>query len=256
MDSWLFVLLIIGGFGAGFVDAVVGGGGLIQIPLLFSAMPTQAPATLFGTNKIASIVGTGAASVQYLRRIRIDKKLTATGVAFAGTGAWLGASAVAFLDPTVVRPLILVLLILVALHTFRDKRFGQASEANEVIQYTRAHYTRIALIAAGVGFYDGFFGPGTGSFFIFLLIRLMKFDFLRASATAKILNFFTNLAALLFFGVSGTILWSVGLSMAAANLLGALSGSYFAIRLGTGFVRRVFLIVVSALILKMAYDLL
>jgi len=256
MDSWLYALLIVGGFGAGFVDAVVGGGGLIQIPLLFSAMPTHTPATLFGTNKIASIVGTGAASVQYLRRIKINKRLTATGVVFAGAGAWIGASAVAFLDPEFVRPLILVLLILVALHTFRDKRFGQATNSNEAIEYTRTHYTRIALIAAGVGFYDGFFGPGTGSFFIFLLIRLLNFDFLRASATAKILNFFTNLAALLFFGVSGTVLWTVGLSMAAANLLGALTGSYFAIRLGTGFVRRVFLGVVSALIVKMAYDLL
>jgi len=254
MDSWLFVLLLIGGFSAGFVDAVVGGGGLIQVPLLFSALPTQAPATLFGTNKIASIVGTAAASVQYLRRIKIDPKLTGTGVIFATAGSLLGASAVAFLDPTLVRPLILVLLILVAIHTFRNKNFGQTTdEANPV--YTKHHFRIIALIAATVGFYDGFFGPGTGSFFIFLFIRLLRFDFLRASATAKILNFFTNLSALAFFGASGTVLWTVGLSMAAANLAGAVTGSHLAMRLGTGFVRRVFLIVVTALILKMAYDL-
>lgn len=255
MDSWLYVLLLIGGFGAGFVDAVVGGGGLIQVPLLFSALPTQTPATLFGTNKIASIVGTAAASIQYLRRIKIDPKLTATGVAFATVGSLLGASAVAFLDPSLVRPLILVLLILVAVHTFRDKNFGQSSDDANLV-YTKRHFRTIALIAFGVGFYDGFFGPGTGSFFIFLFIRLLRFDFLRASATAKILNFFTNLSALAFFGASGTVLWTVGLSMAAANLAGAVTGSHFAMRLGTGFVRRVFLIVVGALILKMAYDLL
>jgi len=256
MDSWLMALLLVGGFGAGFVDAVVGGGGLIQIPLLFSALPTQPPATLFGTNKIASIVGTAAASVQYLRRIKLETKLTVIGVLFAITGAWLGASAVAFLNPTVVRPLILILLILVAVHTFRNKHFGLSSEEDPFPSSPMIRYRKIGLIALTVGFYDGFFGPGTGSFFIFLLIRILNFDFLRASATAKILNFFTNLSALLFFGASGTVLWSIGLAMAVANLSGALTGSYFALRLGTSFVRKVFLFVVSTLILKMAYDLL
>jgi uncharacterized membrane protein YfcA len=254
MDEWLVVLLLIGGFGAGFVDAVVGGGGLIQIPLLFSALPGHPPATLFGTNKIASIVGTAAASVQYLRRIRIAPLLTGVGVLGALTGSWFGANTVAYLDPSVVRPFVLLLLIAVAVYTFMKKDFGIAA-GPEAAPSPRA-YARIVTIGLTIGFYDGFFGPGTGSFFIFLLVRFLQFDFLRASATAKVLNFSTNLAAIVFFGISGTVLWQIGLAMAAANLLGAVTGSHFALRFGTGFVRRVFLGVVSVLILKMAYDLL
>ncbi|QID19652.1 TSUP family transporter [Nitrogeniibacter mangrovi] len=253
MSEWTLFALLAGAFGAGFVDAVVGGGGLIQVPLLFSLLPGQPPATLFGTNKIASIFGTGTASVQYARRIALDRNLVLIGAGCALFGAWWGARMVSYLDPTIVRPLVLVLLIAVAAYTFRNKNFGTTPA---VALGHRQGFSRIIPIALCVGFYDGFLGPGTGSFFIFLLIRFLGMDFLRASATAKILNFATNLAAISFFAFTGAVLWSVGLAMAVANIAGAVTGSTLALRHGAGFVRRIFITVVVALIAKMAYELL
>ncbi len=253
MDEWLVLVLVCSAFGAGFVDAVVGGGGLIQIPVLFSAFPNAPPATLFGTNKIASIVGTASASLQYARRVPLNLLLTLTGAAVAFAGAWLGANSVAYIEPTIVRPMVLVLLVMVAIYTFRHKHFGQTDNAKEIS--TSKQQRRLALIAIVVGYYDGFFGPGTGSFFIFLIIRFLGMNFLRASATSKILNFSTNLAALSYFSTSGTVFWQTGLLMACANLLGAVAGSHLAIRHGSRFVRKIFLFVVVGLISKLAWDL-
>jgi len=253
MDEWLLVLLAIGGFSAGFVDAVVGGGGLIQIPLLFSAFPQQIPAVIFGTNKIASIFGTATAAIHFAKRIRFDLRLTAAGAAFALLGSFIGARSVAYLDPEVARPLVLAMLIGVAAYTFKNKNFGAATGEQSVVG--RPAYFRLCLIAIAIGFYDGFFGPGTGSFFIFLMIRFLRMDFLRASATAKVLNFATNLAAIGYFATIDAVLWQVGLTMAVANILGAVTGSHMALKHGAGFVRKLFLVVVIALISKMAYDM-
>lgn len=253
MDEWLLLLLAIGGFSAGFVDAVVGGGGLIQIPLLFSAFTQQIPAVIFGTNKIASIFGTATAAVQFAKRIRFDLRLTAAGAAFALLGSFLGARSVSYLDPDIARPLVLVMLIGVALYTFKNKNFGTGPDENRI--EGKIAYLRLCTIAILIGFYDGFFGPGTGSFFIFLMIRFLRMDFLRASATAKVLNFSTNLAAIGYFASIDAILWKVGLVMAAANILGAITGSHLALKHGAGFVRKLFLAVVVALITKMAYDM-
>ncbi|WP_230970188.1 sulfite exporter TauE/SafE family protein [Nitrogeniibacter aestuarii] len=253
MDEWLLILLALGGFSAGFVDAVVGGGGLIQIPLLFSAFTQHVPAVIFGTNKIASIFGTATAAVHFAKRIKFDLKLTAVGALFALGGSFLGARSVAYLDPEVARPLVLAMLVAVAIYTFKNKNFGTASD-DELVE-GRSAYIRLGLIAVAIGFYDGFFGPGTGSFFIFLMIRFLRMDFLRASATAKVLNFATNLAAIGYFASIDAVLWQVGLTMAVANVLGAITGSHLAIKHGAGFVRRLFLVVVVALISKMAYDM-
>lgn len=239
-------------FVAGFVDAVVGGGGLVQIPALFAAYPSALPATLFGTNKIASIVGTSSAALQYARRVRIPWRIALPGALFALVGAWYGARAVAWMPVEHVRPLVLVLLILVAIYTFVRKDFGTATSSG---RQSRRDVLTTVFIATAVGFYDGFFGPGTGSFFIFLLVRFVSLDFLHASATAKILNVATNLAALAFFTGNVALLWQVGIVMALCNLAGALIGSRLALRHGAAFVRTIFLGVVSVLILKMAFDL-
>lgn len=247
----LFVVLGLAAFSAGFVDAVVGGGGLIQIPALFAAFPATAPATLFGTNKVASIVGTTSAALQYSRRVAIPWRVALPGALAALIGAWYGAKAVAYLPPTVLRPLILVLLLLVAVYTFMRKDLGAVSREG-------VHGRRSAVVALAIGgiigFYDGFFGPGTGSFLIFLFIRFLGMDFLRASVTAKILNVATNFAAIGFFASNVEILWKLGLIMAVCNLSGAIIGSRTALRHGTGFVRKMFLCVVSVLIAKLAYD--
>lgn len=249
--EWMFVVLGLAAFCAGFVDAVVGGGGLIQIPALFAAFPSTAPAVLFGTNKVASIIGTASAAIQYSRRVSIPWRVALPGAIAALIGAWYGAKAVAYLSPTVLRPVILVLLILVALYTFLRKDLGSVSREG-------VHGARSALIAVVIGgvigFYDGFFGPGTGSFLIFLFIRLLGMDFLRASVTAKVVNVSTNFAAIAYFANNVEILWKLALIMAVCNLTGAVVGSRTALRHGTGFVRVMFLAVVSVLIAKLAYD--
>lgn len=249
------VLLALGlaAFFAGFVDAIVGGGGLIQIPALFAAFPATQPATLFGTNKIASIVGTSSAAVQYARRVAIPWRVALPGALAALMGAWYGARAVAHLPAELLRPVILLLLVLVAIYTFVRKDFGaHAQEAG----HGRRDIVIAFAIGGAVGFYDGFFGPGTGSFLIFLFVRCIGMDFLRASVTAKIVNVATNFAAIGFFALNVEILWKLGVVMAVCNLLGAVTGSRLALRHGAGFVRRMFLGVVVVLIVKLAFDLL
>lgn len=249
----LFVLLGIAAFMAGFVDAVVGGGGLVQIPALFAAYPTTLPATLFGTNKLSSIVGTFSAAVQYARRIPIVWSVAIPSALAALVGSWFGAKVVVYLPPELIRPVVLVLLVAVAIYTFARKDFGKGAD----VRPARNREMMIgALIGAAVGFYDGFFGPGTGSFLIFLFVRFIGLDFLSASAVAKIVNVATNLAALAVFSASVEILWKLGLVMASCNLAGALIGSRMALKHGAAFVRRMFLFVVVVLIGKLAYDLL
>ena len=250
MDPTL-ALLGVGAFLAGMVDAVVGGGGLIQIPLLFSVFPQAAPATLFGTNKLASVFGTAGAAVQYSRRVSIPWSAAGPAALAAAIGSWSGARAVVLFPPAALRPLILVLLVLVALYTFLRKDFG-------------IHHRRLAsagrecglaiLIGAALGFYDGFFGPGTGSFLIFLFIRILGMDFLHASVSAKIVNVSTNLAAIAVFVSHGAVFWQVALVMACCNLLGSRVGTGLALRHGAVFIRKAFLAVVLVLILRFAAD--
>lgn len=252
MDTeFLFLALGLAALFAGFVDSIVGGGGLIQLPALFAAFPNTAPATLFGTNKLASIVGTTSAAIQYSRRVEIPWRVAGPGAVAALVGSWYGAKAVAYLDPAILRPLILALLVLVAVYTFLRKDLGSVSKEPE-------HGARSAAIALGVGsaigFYDGFFGPGTGSFLIFLFIRLLGMDFLRASVSAKILNVATNLAAISFFVGNVELMWKLAAVMAVCNLTGSILGSRMALKHGTGFVRKMFLAVVTVLILRLAYD--
>lgn len=247
----LFIALGLAALFAGFVDSIVGGGGLIQLPALFAAFPATAPATLFGTNKLASIVGTTSAAVQYSQRVEIPWRVVGPGSVAALIGSWYGAKAVAYLDPAILRPLILALLVLVAVYTFLRKDLGAVSQ--EPVHGRRS--TAIAVGVGGViGFYDGFFGPGTGSFLIFLFIRLLGMDFLRASVSAKILNVATNLAAISFFVGNVELMWKLAAVMAICNLSGSVLGSRMALKHGTGFVRKMFLAVVMVLIVRLAYD--
>ena len=249
--DFIFFALGLAALFAGFVDSIVGGGGLIQLPALFTAFPGTTPATLFGTNKLASIVGTTSAAIQYSRRVAIPWRVAGPGALAALVGSWYGAKAVAYLDPAILRPLILVLLVLVAAYTFLRKELGAVSNEPE-------HGTRSAMLAVviggGIGFYDGFFGPGTGSFLIFLFIRFLGMDFLRASVSAKILNVATNLAAIGFFVGNVELMWKLAAVMAVCNLTGSIIGSRMALKHGTGFVRKMFLGVVLVLIARLTYD--
>ena len=248
----LFLLLPAGAFFAGLVDAVVGGGGLIQIPLLFSAFPNATPATLFGTNKLASVVGTTSAAIHYGRRITSPWPIVGPAAAAAAIGAWLGARAVSLFPPVALRPLILALLIAVAIYTFIRKDFGIHHQR---LSNPRRELRLAVAIGAGIGFYDGFFGPGTGSFLIFLFIRLLQMDFLHASVMAKIVNVSTNLAAIGFFVSHGEVFWKVAAVMALCNLAGSQVGAAIALRYGAAFIRKAFLVVVTVLILRFSADI-
>lgn len=244
-------LLAPAAFFAGMVDAVVGGGGLIQIPILLSQFSQTAIPTLFGTNKVSSIAGTGAALWRYARAVPIPWAVVLPATLAALVGAWLGAAVVAWLPREAMRPLVLVLMLAVAIYTFRRKDFGH-SASRELVPADR---WRGALLGLTIGFYDGFFGPGTGSFLIFGFVRLFGMDFLKASASAKVINAATNLSAIAFFASHGPILWTVGLIMAACNLAGAQVGTLLALKRGAGFVRQAFLVVVAVLIVKLAWDM-
>ncbi|MCX7176613.1 MAG: TSUP family transporter [Proteobacteria bacterium] len=246
------MLLLMGAaFLAGLVDAVVGGGGLVLIPALFMALPQAAPATIFGTNKFAAIFGTASAAHRYSQRIKVPWR-AALPAAIAAFGlSYVGAMSVALMPKGLLRPLVLVMLIAVAVYTFSRKDFGSADQSRP---HQPLDTLWAVLLGAGIGFYDGFFGPGAGSFLLFLFIRFFGFDFLRASAAAKIVNVATNGAALIYFGATGHVLWGIAVSMALFNVGGALLGSRLALRYGSGFVRRVFLGVATALIGKFGYD--
>lgn len=236
---------------AGFVDAIVGGGGLILVPALFSVFPAAHPATLFGTNKGASVWGTAVATGQYARRVRLPwaalLPAAATGFAAALAGAWL----VTLIDPGFLRKALPGVLLAVLAYTLVKKDLGR-----EHAPRLSGHAETLAAccIGAVVGFYDGFFGPGTGSFLVFLFVRWLGYDFLHASASAKLINTATNVAAVGLFAWKGHVWWHFALVMALANVAGSLLGSRLALRHGSGFVRVIFIAVVSALILKTGFD--
>ncbi len=238
-------------FLAGLVDAVVGGGGLIQIPALFSVVPGASPATLFGTNKLSAIFGTASAAWRYARRIDIPWTAVLPLAASALASSYLGAMTVTLLPKAWLRPLMLALLVVMTAYTFVKKDLGIGD------RYRRRGLREflLALFFGGlIGFYDGFFGPGTGSFLIFMFVRFFGLDFLRASASAKIVNVGTNLSALAFFGFHADVMIATGLAMAVFNVAGAVTGSHLALRHGAGMVRGVFLLASCALILKFSWD--
>lgn len=234
---------------AGFVDAIVGGGGLILLPALFALYPGAPPATLLGVNKGSSLWGTAAATWRYARRVQLPWRAVFTGGGLAWVGSLAGAWTVTQVSPDFLRQMLPVVLVLVLVYTLRRKDFGQAHTPHAD---KRRELLLLGTIGAVIGFYDGFFGPGTGSFFVFLLVRWLGYDFLHASATAKFLNTASNVAALGLFAWKGHVWWHVVAATAVANVVGSVVGTHLALRHGSGFVRVFFMLVVGALILKTA----
>lgn len=243
----VLALLALAGLAAGFVDAVVGGGGLIQLPALLLGLPGASPVQVLATNKLASICGTSASSATYYRRVRPDPRTFGPLMLCAFLGSAVGA-AVAFLIPRAAfDPIVLVALILVGAYVLFKPSLGE----HTALRFSGHRHT-LGAMATGlaVGFYDGALGPGTGSFFVFILVGLLGYSFLEASAKARMANWATNLAALCVFIPHGAVLWQVGLTMGAANLLGGYLGARTAVARGTAFVRIFFILVVSAFILR------
>jgi uncharacterized protein len=236
---------------AGFVDAIVGGGGLILVPALFAVYPSAVPATLLGSNKGASIWGSLFAGWQYSRRVEIRWRTLMPAVALALTGSFLGAWLVTVISPEFLRKSLPVILLLILCYTLAKKELGHHHTPRF---QGRSEMWATCFVGLIMGFYDGFFGPGTGSFLVFIFVRWLGYDFLNASASAKLLNVTTNFAALVLFAFKGHVWWHLALPMAVANVAGSLLGTRLAMKHGSGFVRVIFIVVVSALIVKTSYD--
>lgn len=250
--DWSILLgLFVAAFSAGLIDSMVGGGGLIQIPALFGLMPGVNHATLLGTNKISSVVGTTFAASRYARLARMPWNSVLPAALMALVGAFIGAYIVTQVSTQTLRLFLPVLLLLVAVYTFLKKDLGSIHAPKWGVEHERWMGAGIGLL---IGLYDGFFGPGTGSFLMVAFVVLCGYDFLRATAGAKVVNIACNVASLAWFAPAGHVLLSLGLGMAVFNLLGAQVGTALAIRKGAGFIRKFLLLVVFVLICKTSYD--
>ena len=251
MSVLTFLFLALASGFAGFVDAFACGGGLVQLPELLIGISNKPIPMILGTNKIPSIFGTSSAAASYFKKVRPDLRLTLSMAIPALIGSVAGAHLASHFPTSVFHPLILTLLVLVGIYTWRKPNLG----LNENLRYSAS--TRLWIVAACgllIGFYDGLFGPGTGTFLVFLLVIVVGYEFLKASATAKLVNISTNFGAIVTFQITGHIWWKLGLALAFANVTGALIGSRLAIRGGSPLVRKIFLLVVAALIAKLSYD--
>jgi uncharacterized membrane protein YfcA len=248
----VIISLIMLSFVAGFIDAVVGGGGLIQIPALLISLPKTPLPTIFGTNKIAALAGTSISAIQYSKRIKFNYKLLITISICAGLASFLGAKVVSFINVNTLKPVILVVLILIAIYTFLKKDLGTVQTKNLSFDKQLIYGSLIGIM---VGFYDGFFGPGTGSFFVLGFVVILGFEFVQASAYSKVINCMTNISALLVFIKQGNYILELAIIMSVCNITGNVIGTRLALKKGNTFVRTIFLLIVTLMIFRYGYDL-
>jgi uncharacterized membrane protein YfcA len=253
LTTTTLALLALAALTAGFVDAVVGGGGLIQLPALLLGLPGAAPVQVLATNKLASICGTTVSSATYYRRVRPDPRTFGPLMALAFVGSMCGALVASHLPSSLFDPLVLVVLVVVGTYVVLTPTLGEHTE----LRFSGHRHTAAAMATGlAIGFYDGALGPGTGSFFVFTLVGLLGYSFLEASAKARLANWATNAAALCVFLPQGAVLWKVGLVMGGCNLLGGYVGARTAVARGTRFVRAFFIVVVAAFIVRIGGDVL
>jgi uncharacterized membrane protein YfcA len=245
------LFLCLAAFAAGFIDAIVGGGGLIQTPMGLILLPAFPVAQVIGSLKIPAFCGTSLAAMQYMDKVKMHWKLLVPMVFVAAAAAFAGSALLLYVSNTFMKPLLLVVLLLLVVYTYLNKSFGMHAEKNHSAGRQIVYGI---LISAVIGFYDGFIGPGTGSFLVLSFIAIMGFDFLHASAHAKLVNLSTNLGSILLFLILGKILWWVALPMAACNAAGGWMGAKLAIHKGNKFIRIFFLIVVIATLIRFGYD--
>ena len=251
MESYIILFLCIAAFFAGFIDAVIGGGGLIQSPVALVLLPNIPVSSIMGSLKIPAFCGTSIASYQYLKKVQLNWKLFTVMAVVAFCASFLGSTLLTLVDNNFMKPVLLVVLVFLALYTFLKKDFGQVQEKTTT-QKKQLLYG--VLISFFVGFYDGFIGPGTGIFFVVCFISILGFDFLHASATGKMVNLATNFGSITLFAIKGKIIWAIALPMAFSNALGGWIGAKLALKKGNGFIRIFFLVVVFCALLRFGYD--
>ncbi|PZG22782.1 TSUP family transporter [Nonomuraea aridisoli] len=244
------LVLLAAAAGAGWVDAVVGGGGLLQLPaILVTGMPTV---EAMATNKFSSVFGTASAAVAYARSAKVDRRVALPGAALAVLSAGLGAWAAAAISAEVLRPAVMVVLVAVAVFVTLRPSMGAVPEPR--LRTGPRVAAAVATAGVGIAFYDGIMGPGTGTFLIIAFTTILGLDFVSASASAKIINVGTNLGALAVFGAQGHVHWALGLGMAVCNVAGAQFGARMALRRGAAFVRIVLLVVVVAMVIRLGWQ--
>jgi len=246
------IILCIASFAAGFVDAIVGGGGLIQVPVAFIMLPQYPVFSVIGTLKIPAFTGTFFAAIQYIRRVPVNWTLMAACAGTAFAAACTGSYVLSLVSSSFMKPVIFCILIVVAIYTFTKKDFGQHTAKGHSSKQWLGYGIAIGMV---MGFYDGFIGPGTGSLLVLLFISILGFDFLKASTHAKLVNLSTNLGSIIFFLIKGSIMYKVAIPMAVANGLGGMAGARFALLKGNRFIRVFFLVVVTATIIRFAWDI-
>lgn len=246
------IILCIAAFAAGFIDAIVGGGGLVQTPATLITLPQYPVATLLGTTKIPSFTGTSIASYQYAKRIKVQWKLLAIMCSIALIAAIIGSYTVSMVSNRFMKPVIFCVLIIVAIYTYTKKNLGIATEKNLHSKHELLYGSAFAIV---LGFYDGFIGPGAGSFLVLFFIGALGFDFLKASAHAKFVNLATNIGSIIYFSGSGHILYHYAIPMAVFNLSGSFLGARLALIKGNRFIRMFFLIVIAGTIIRFGYDI-
>lgn len=248
LDPSLLIILILFGFLASFIDSVVGGGGLIALPaLLFTGLT---PASAIATNKLVGSIGSLTSTLMFYRSGKLDIKSLYKLFPLVFIGSMLGAWTVHLMNPEVLKPLMLIMLAAVAIYTVFKKDWGSISTYKKL---SLRHLIIFTVFIFAIGFYDGFLGPGTGSFLMFAFL-MIGFDFIKAAGNAKFLNFGSNIAGLLMFMYLGQVNYAYGLPMALAGIVGAICGSKFAIKKGSGYVRALFIAVTSLLLAKNIYD--
>ena len=241
------LFLLSASFLAGFVDSIAGGGGIVQLPALLIGLPNSPTAEVLGTNKLSAVFGTTTAAALYRKQIKPDPKVLIGMAIPAFFGSAAGALLASRIPTSSMRPMILVLLIAVAIYTWLKPDLGKL----ENLRHVPKQRIQIGAIAGAViGFYDGIFGPGTGSFLMLILVATLGYAFITASAIAKVVNVATNVGALIVFGINGAVIWQIGIIMGFANITGAIIGSRLAIRGGSTLVRKVFLLVTIVLIVR------
>nr|WP_208402578.1 TSUP family transporter [Lysinibacter cavernae] len=245
----MLLLVVVAGFAAGWIDAIVGGGGLIQLPVLL-LIPGLSPVQALATNKLGSIFGTTTSAITYYRRVKPDLRTAIPAAVFAFLGSFGGAVVASSIPAEYFRPIIVVALIGVFVFTVAKPSLGEIERERKG---HRRHLITAILIGLLIGAYDGVMGPGTGSFLVIALVGLLGFTFLQGSAIAKIINVFTNLGALAFFIPLGAVRWELAIALGIANCLGGYLGARMAIAKGSGFVRALFLIVVCVLIVILGW---
>lgn len=251
VELWQIVLLCLAAFCAGFIDAIAGGGGLVQLPAALVILNSFPIVSVVGSLKIPAFVGTFSATRQYLKKVNIKWSLMTVACTVAFFAAYAGSELLTQVSNSFMKPVLLVVLTAVLIYTYINKNFGQYEKKEHSSDTELIYVVAISLV---VGFYDGFIGPGAGTFLILVFIALLGFDFLHASAHAKMVNLATNLGSITLFLIKGKIIWLIALPMAVSNALGSVIGAYLAIARGNKFIRIFILIIVTATLLRFAYD--